>query len=159
MWKSSLLATEKSSNWTFQTEVMADLIRDSIPSDLYASSVWLAITSVWKVQFQRFKHFSVAYNELFHMVDLLKHDFLLKCGLFCVVPYNIQHTCTQYRNTHVHTHTHTHIPSGKLCRLLWEMSRAVSSDSPPISGGRLLIRFSLSISVVRFYKHRWALKY
>ena len=27
-----------------------------------------AITSIWKVQFQQFIHFSVAYKELFHMI-------------------------------------------------------------------------------------------
>ena len=32
--------------------------------------VRLTITSVWKVQFQQFKHFSVACSELFHMARL-----------------------------------------------------------------------------------------
>ena len=35
----------------------------------------IAITSVWKVQFQQFKHFSVACNELFHMVHLTQKMF------------------------------------------------------------------------------------
>ena len=32
--------------------------------------VRLAITSVWKLQFQQFKHFSVACNRLLHMAHL-----------------------------------------------------------------------------------------
>ena len=35
----------------------------------------LAITSVWKVKFQQFKHFSVANNEFFHMVHLTQNYF------------------------------------------------------------------------------------
>ena len=30
----------------------------------------LALTLIWMVQFQKFKHFPVACNELFHMVHL-----------------------------------------------------------------------------------------
>ena len=38
-------------------------------NDLYTTlQVQLAITSVWKVQFQLFQHFSVAYTEHFHMI-------------------------------------------------------------------------------------------
>ena len=40
--------------------------------------VRLAITSVWKVQFQHFQHFSVANNELFHTVCSTQNIFLLK---------------------------------------------------------------------------------
>ena len=34
-----------------------------------------AITSVWKVQFQQFKHFSMAYNELVHMEHFTQKKF------------------------------------------------------------------------------------
>ena len=37
--------------------------------------IQLAITSVWKVQFQEFDHFSVVCNELFHIVHLTQKCF------------------------------------------------------------------------------------
>ena len=37
--------------------------------------IQLVITSVWKVQFQHLKHFSVANNDLFHMVHLIEKYF------------------------------------------------------------------------------------
>ena len=37
--------------------------------------VRLAISPVWKFQFQQFKHFSIACNELFHMAHLNQKRF------------------------------------------------------------------------------------
>ena len=54
-----------------------------------------AISSVWKVQFQQFKHFSVAYNELFHMVCLTQNCFSTQIWpFFALVPWiNIHDSC------------------------------------------------------------------
>ena len=50
--------------------------------------IWLAITSIWKVQFQEFKHFSVACNELFHMVRLTQKYFSTQIwSFFLIVPW------------------------------------------------------------------------
>ena len=55
--------------------VYQNLIRNSLGTtlklliDLYSTlQVETATTSVWMIQFQRFKHHLVANNELFHMV-------------------------------------------------------------------------------------------
>ena len=45
----------------------------------------LAITSIWKVQFQQFIHFSVAYKELFHMICSTQKKFL--GHFFVIVPW------------------------------------------------------------------------
>ena len=44
--------------------------------------VHVAITSVLKIRFQQFKHFSVAFNELFHMVHLPKKKLSTQIWLF-----------------------------------------------------------------------------
>ena len=44
-------------------------VRNRMSNNSYTTvQVQLAITSIWKVQCQQFEHFSVANNELFHMV-------------------------------------------------------------------------------------------
>ena len=79
MWKSTLQATVKGLNcWnrTFETKVIANWMWNSMSSDLYnqrqstytTCQVWLAVTSVWKVHFQQFEHYSVANSKLFQMV-------------------------------------------------------------------------------------------
>ena len=48
---------------------MANRMQKRMSSNLYSTcQVQLAITSVWKVQFQHFQHFSVANNASFQMV-------------------------------------------------------------------------------------------
>ena len=50
--------------------------------------ILLAITSVWKVRFQQFKHFSVACDELFHMVRLTQKCFPTQIwSFFALVPW------------------------------------------------------------------------
>ena len=44
--------------------------------------IQLAISSVWKVRFQQFKHFSVACNDLFHMVHLIHKWFFTQIWPF-----------------------------------------------------------------------------
>ena len=41
----------------------------------------LAITSVWKVYFQHFKHLSVANNEPFHMVHAISSELIFYSNL------------------------------------------------------------------------------
>ena len=48
------------------------------------NNIQFVITSVWKVQFQQFKYFSLANNELFHMVHLTqKKKFDSNFAIFC----------------------------------------------------------------------------
>ena len=46
-----------------------------LPVSLMLFHILIAITSVWNVQFQQFKHLLVACNELFHLIHLTQKYF------------------------------------------------------------------------------------
>ena len=50
--------------------------------------IWSAISSIWKVRFQQFKHFSIADNELYHMVHSTQKYFSTQIyRFFALVPW------------------------------------------------------------------------
>ena len=73
-------------------------LKSCVPSPLemqFYITFLSAIISVWMVQSQQFKHLSVAYNELFHMVHLTQKCFSTQIWSFFLIVRILYHGSMQ----------------------------------------------------------------